>query len=118
MPELTEQLLQRLAHDNAHETRSADTLQAMATEILAARARIAELESGAQTLGTIVDRQCRDVLAATGLHHLIDDDGDGDWGLVWERLAGMGAELRAATARIADLESEAQADQRAIEVQS
>ncbi|MBF6416928.1 WDGH domain-containing protein [Nocardia cyriacigeorgica] len=66
----------------------------------AARARIAELEAeleytrrGAETLGGIVDRQCRDALKATGMHHLIGEDGDGDWGAVWERLAEMGAEL-------------------------
>lgn len=48
---------------------------------------------GAKTLGGIVERQCQHALDATGLHHLIDEDGDGDWGAVWERLAEMGAEL-------------------------
>lgn len=69
--------------------------------------RIAELEAELQAerdkarrvaehLGNLVERQCRDVLDATGMHHVIDEDGDGDWGLVWERLAQMGAERRRA----------------------
>lgn len=49
----------------------------------------------AVTLGKIVDRQCRDVLDATGMHHVIGEDGDGDWALVWERLAEMGAFIKA-----------------------
>lgn len=75
----------------------------------AARACVAELEAerdrarrAAEHLGGLVDRQCRDVLDATGMHHVIDADGDGDWGLVWERLAEMGAER----ARVAELEAE------------
>ncbi|MFC9966305.1 hypothetical protein ACFVH4_18915 [Nocardia ignorata] len=75
--------------------------------ITGAEARIAELESElkaeqdkarrvAEHLGNLVERQCRDVLDATGMHHVIDEDGDGDWGLVWERLAEMGAERRKA----------------------
>lgn len=46
------------------------------------------------TLGRIVDNQCRDALNATELHHLIDEDGDGDWGTVWENLASLGDALR------------------------
>lgn len=49
----------------------------------------------AVTLGKIVERQCRDVLDATGMHHVIGEDGDGDWALVWERLAEMGEWLKA-----------------------
>lgn len=48
---------------------------------------------GGKTLGKIVDRQCRDVLNATDMHHVINRDGDGDWGLVWERLAEMRQDL-------------------------
>lgn len=93
-----------------------ENVATLGDDLRAARARIAELETerdrlerGAKTLGAQVDRQCRDVLDATGLHHLIDEDGDGDWGLVWERLAEMGSGLRAARARITELEAAANA---------
>ena len=46
----------------------------------------------AQTLGKVIEDQCRDVLNATGLYHLIDEDGDGDWGAVWDNLAEIAAE--------------------------
>lgn len=58
------------------------------------RAEIERLRRGAQTLGKIIDDQCRMVLDATGLHDLVDEDGDGDWGAIWDRLF----ELRAKTA--------------------
>jgi hypothetical protein len=71
-----------------------------------AQEQIAQLRRGGKTLGSIIDRQCRAVLDATGLHHLIDEDGDGDWGAVWENVADLGADLRAARKRIADLEAQ------------
>ncbi|MGI5223001.1 hypothetical protein [Nocardia sp. CA-290969] len=84
----------------------------MAAELLAARARIAELEPerdacrrAAQSWLSVVERQCRDVLDATGMHDIIDESGDGDWALVWERIATMGADLRAAQARVWELEA-------------
>jgi hypothetical protein len=52
---------------------------------------VEKLRRGGKELGRIIERQCRDVLNITGLHHLIGPDGDGDWGLVWERLAEMAA---------------------------
>ncbi|MBF6515557.1 hypothetical protein IU421_14890 [Nocardia cyriacigeorgica] len=65
----------------------------------ALRARVAELEDQAAALAdTEMERArlslyARHALDAAGLHHLIDEDSDGDWGAVWERLAEMGAEL-------------------------
>jgi len=58
------------------------------------------LRRGGHQLGRIVDRQCRDVLDATGLHHLINKDGDGDWALVWERLAELRPRLERAETEI------------------
>lgn len=55
---------------------------------------IAEVERGrraCKTLGGIVESQCRMALDASGLHHLIDEDGDGDWAAVWEKIAELGA---------------------------
>lgn len=37
-----------------------------------------------KTLGRIIEHQGRDILKITGLHHMIEEDGDGDWGAVWE----------------------------------
>lgn len=54
-------------------------LEAIANEV-------ERLRRGAETLGHIVDNQGRMALDATGLHHLIGEDGDGDWGAVWENL--------------------------------
>ena len=48
---------------------------------------------GAKTLGEIIEKQCRDVLNVTGLHHLINADGDGHWDVVWMRLFEMREEL-------------------------
>ena len=48
---------------------------------------------GAKTLGEIIEKQCREVLDATGLHHLINEDGDGAWDVVWMRLHEMRDEL-------------------------
>ncbi|MBU8830862.1 hypothetical protein [Mycolicibacterium goodii] len=56
-------------------------------------AEIDRLRRGAKTLGEIVENQCRMTLDASGLHHLIGEDGDGDWGLVWERLAELADEV-------------------------
>ena len=56
----------------------------------------AELEKykrGAKTLGEIIEKQCRDVLDVTGLHHLINEHGDGHWDIVWMRLFEMRDEL-------------------------
>ena len=64
--------------------------------------QIAQLRAGGRELGRIVDRQCRDVLDATGLHHLIDEDGDGDWGVVWDNVAELGA---ARTQLVSELEA-------------
>ena len=49
---------------------------------------------GAKTLGEIIEKQCRDVLDVTGLHHLINEDGDGAWDVVWMRLFEIREELK------------------------
>lgn len=54
---------------------------------------LAKVMRGAKTLGEIIEKQCRDVLEVTGLHHLINEDGDGHWDVVWMRLFEMREEL-------------------------
>lgn len=55
---------------------------------------LAKYKRGAKTLGEIIEKQCRDVLDVTGLHHLINEDGDGAWDVVWMRLFEMREELK------------------------
>lgn len=50
-------------------------------------AEVERLRRGGTELGNIIRRQNQDVLDITGLHHLIGEDGDGDWAAVWENLA-------------------------------
>ena len=54
---------------------------------------LAKAMRGAKTLGEIIEKQCRDVLDVTGLHHLVNEDGDGHWDVVWMRLFEMREEL-------------------------
>ncbi|MGW4124749.1 hypothetical protein [Nocardia sp. NPDC004711] len=67
--------------------------------------QVAQFRRACKTLGGVVERQCRAALDATGLHDIIDETGDGDWQVVWERVAELGADLAKAHARIAELES-------------
>lgn len=59
------------------------------------------LKRGGRELGRQIERYLTWVLDATGMHHLIDEDGDGDWELVWERLAEMGRARVSQDAQIA-----------------
>lgn len=47
---------------------------------------VERLRQGAKTLGHIVEQQGRMALGASGMHHVIGEDGDGDWAVVWESL--------------------------------
>jgi hypothetical protein len=77
-------------HDGAHDDDPPPLTfpDSLAAELVA---EIEKLRRGGKELGRIIERQCLDVLEITGLHHMIDADGDGDWGVVWERLAEMAA---------------------------
>ncbi|AII28211.1 hypothetical protein VC74_gp59 [Mycobacterium phage Sparky] len=93
-------------HSNALHDLANDDVPVLLKVIEGQAAEIDRLRRGAKTLGEIVENQCRMALDASGLHHLINDDGDGDWGLVWERLAELGAEverLRSAIDRVRKL---------------
>lgn len=47
------------------------------------------LKRGGAQLGRIIDRHVEWVLDATDMHDAIDEDGDGDWELIWEKLAAL-----------------------------
>lgn len=51
-------------------------------------------QNAIDTLDRIITQQCQAALDATGLHHLIDEDGDGDWSAVWEGLQELGEAKR------------------------
>lgn len=57
-----------------------------------ALAEVERLRAAAKTLGDIIVRNNQMALDATGLHHLINEDGDGDWAAVWDRIGQLGAE--------------------------
>ena len=64
--------------------------------------RLRGIEAGAREAGRIIDRLYeaqRPVVDAAGLGHLLADDGDGDWGQVWELLAQIVAAARTVGAR-------------------
>ena len=94
MPDSTNKfdtLADRIRSEAAHAARPGqmERLEAIAEEVEA-------LRRGAKTLGETIEQQCRMVLDATGLHDFIGEDGDGDWGAVWENLYDMCAKGRAA----------------------
>ncbi|WP_280412593.1 hypothetical protein [Nocardia asiatica] len=68
--------------------------------------RIETLQRGGQTLGKSLVKLNQIALDATGMHDVIDEDGDGDWGAVWENVADLGERCRLAEHRIAELEAE------------
>jgi hypothetical protein len=54
-----------------------------------------------ETLGHIVEQNGRMILDITGLHDWIDEDGDGDWGAVWDYAYELLPRAEAAEAHIA-----------------
>lgn len=66
---------------------------------------VERLRRGAKELGRTIEQQCRMVLDATGLHHFIDEDGDGDWGAVWENLFDQCSKAREGTAVRSEVEA-------------
>lgn len=74
-------LADRIRDEAAQASRAGqmERLEAIAREV-------ERLRQGAITLGHTIEQQGRMVLDVTGLHHYIAEDGDGDWGAVWDGL--------------------------------
>lgn len=75
------------------------------------RAEVAMVRRGARTLGHIVETQGRDALDASGMHHVIGEDGDGDWAVVWEVLAELRPRAEKAEAELDRLTAALAAEQ-------
>lgn len=73
-------------------------------------AEVTRLKRGAATLGHIVESNGRMVLDITGLHDWIDEDGDGDWGAVWDHAYELRPRAEAAEAVIAKVRELADGD--------
>ena len=61
------------------------------------------LKRGGTELGRILDRALTMALDASGCHDVIEKDGDGDWEVVWETLAGLRPRAEAAEAEVVTL---------------
>lgn len=73
---------------------------------LEALSREAErLQRGGAELGRIMERHGRWLVDATHSQDVIGEDGDGDWAVVWERLAQLGARADAAEVGLAEAEA-------------
>lgn len=84
-------------------------LAELVERVKVAEAEVERVREAARTLGKIIDDQCRDVLDITGAHDLVDADGDGDWGAIWDLLreqAQRGQRAEAAEAAIERVRSE------------
>lgn len=57
-------------------------------------AEVERVRSACKTLGNLTVQLNQMALDATGLHHLIGEDGDGDWAAVWDKIAELGAASR------------------------
>ena len=70
------------------------------------RAEVERLRRGGAELGRILERTLNDALDASGRYDVIQEDGDGDWAVVWETLAELRPRATAAEADAALLRSE------------
>ena len=75
-------------------------------ELAAVVAERDALKRGGAELGKMLKWQHDAVLDATGLHDLIDEDGDGDWAGVWEGLAELKPRCDQLSAEVTRLRSE------------
>jgi hypothetical protein len=66
-----------------------DRLEAIAVEVEALTAERDRLKRGGRTLGKTLDYWLLLVADVTNSRDMLDEDGDGDWALIAERLAAM-----------------------------
>ena len=61
---------------------------------------VERVKRGARELGRILDQTLNMALDISGRQDVVDADGDGDWGLVWETLAELRPRAEAAEAEV------------------
>ncbi|WP_037162642.1 hypothetical protein [Rhodococcoides fascians] len=81
--------LDRWSREDGHDDTLAGYVPKLLDEVDRLAALLVRTKEGAKHLGHLVHELNMDVLHATGLHHLIGGDGDGDWQGVYECLAEM-----------------------------
>lgn len=67
--------------------------------IAALEAELEKQKRGGRTIGKAIDRTLKWVIEASNSKDLINDDGDGDWEIVWDRLFQLRPNLEAAIDR-------------------
>ena len=60
---------------------------------------------GARELGRVIEQQCNSILDITGLHDWVGEDGDGDWGAIWDHAYALRDRAKKAEAAIARVEA-------------
>jgi len=69
--------------------------------VLALLSRVEKAESSCRLLGTIIERDGKNLVELTNSQDIIPEDGDGDWEVVWERAHEMKARLEQAEQAVA-----------------
>lgn len=92
-------------------------VERLLTALDEARVECDKARRAAKTLGGIVEQNARMILDITGLHDWIDEDGDGDWGAVWDNAYELLPRIKTTEAQVErlhfDLDREARARQAA-----
>ena len=67
--------------------------------------QVAQLRLGGREMGRYLVHLNGIALDVTGMHDVIDEDGDGDWGAVWDNVAELGVMAKAAARYAEDAKS-------------
>src|SRR5688572_9278389 len=70
--------------------------------------RVESLQRSCQLLGRIIERDGKNLVELTNSQDIIEEDGDGDWEVVWQRAHEMKAHLERAKAQVARVRAMAQ----------
>ncbi|MGP9528167.1 hypothetical protein [Glutamicibacter sp. AOP5-A2-18] len=69
--------------------------------VLALLSRVEKAERSCRLLGTIIERDGKNLVELTNSQDIIPEDGDGDWEVVWERAQEMKDRLEQAEQAVA-----------------
>lgn len=71
---------------------------------------VERLRDACKTLGGVIDRQCIDIAKIARSEHLVSDDGDADWGAIWDRGFELADRAERAEAEVARLREKIDVD--------